>query len=156
MKPAQPHPTPGIRNILFGVSAIVLATVIAGTAMAQKHGGGPQRGRILLVFAPDENNKSLIDEYDRLQRDIGEVEAEDVDVVYVIGDRMVKLPPPDMKTVSSDELRKHYHVDATGFRVVLVGDDGWEKKRWSEPTDPHQILSRAADMPKPKSALDTQ
>ena len=77
-----------------------------------------------------------------------------MDVVYIIGDRSVKLPPPDMKTVSGDEMRKHYHVDATGFRIVLVGDDGWEKKRWTEPTDPHAILSHAADMPKPKSALD--
>jgi len=67
---------------------------------------------------------------------------------------MVKLPPPDMKTVPADELRKHYHVDATGFRVVLVGDDGWEKRRWTEPTAPNVIASRAPDMPKPKSALD--
>ncbi len=144
------------RTAGLGILSFALATAIAGSAIAQKHGDGPQRGRMLLVFAPDENNKSLIDQYQQLERDIGEVESEDVDVVYVIGDHMVKLPPPDMKTVSGGELRKHYHVDDTGFRVVLVGDDGWEKKRWSEPTDPHQILSRAADMPKPKSALDTK
>jgi len=35
-----------------------------------------------------------------------------------------------------------------------VGGDGWEKTRWAEPTPPNKILSRAPDMPKPKSALD--
>ena len=150
----KPRGTARIRSIVFGAAAILAAIVASNAALAQKHGGEEQRSRMLLVFAPDENDKSLLDQYSRLQRDNGEVDAEDVDVIYVIGDHMVKLPPPDLKTVSAEELRKHYHVDTTGFRIVLVGDDGWEKKRWTEPTDPHAILAHAADMPKPKSALD--
>lgn len=154
MKTKQSPRIPHMLSIAACVAAALSVMLLTGGALAQK--GEPQehRARLLLVFAPDENNKSLIDQYGRLQRDNGEVDAEDVDVIYVIGDRQVKLPPPDMKTVGGDELRKHYHVDATGFRVVLVGDDGWEKKRWAEPTDPHAILTHAADMPKPKSALD--
>jgi hypothetical protein len=135
--------------------AIAVAGLIAPPACAQKD-SGPQRPRLLLVFAPNENDKSLVDQYQRLQNDTGEVNAEDVDVLYVIGDRPVKLPPPDARTETAENMRKHYHVDATGFRVVLVGDDGWEKRRWTEPTDPHEILRRASDMPKPKSALDSQ
>ncbi len=146
-------PMNAVRAIL-GATTLALA-LTAGTALAQKHGDGEEhRSRLLLVFAPDENNKFLQDQYTRLQRDAGQVDSEDVDVIYVIGDHSVKLPPPDMKTVSGDEMRKHYHVDADGFRVVLVGTDGWEKHRWSEPTDANQIVSRAQDMPKPKSALD--
>ncbi len=142
---------------LWAVTAAVAAIgMTACPAIAQKDGGGPPRGRLLLVFAPDESDKSLTDEYQRLQSDLGEVNAEDVDVIYIIGDRPVKLPPPDARTETAENMRKHYHVDATGFRVVLVGDDGWEKRRWSEPTDPHEILRRASDMPKPKSALDAQ
>jgi len=125
-------------------------------ALAQGHDAGQDRSRLLLVFAPGEDNKALVQQYQALEQDTGEVNAEDVDVVYVIGDRTVKLPPPDAKTETAENMRKHYHVDATGFRVVLIGKDGWEKARWSEPTDPHTILSRAADMPKPKSALDPQ
>src|SRR6266567_8896205 len=118
------------------LACLALTTAVAIPALAQHHGEGGEepRSRLLLVFAPDENSKQLVDQYQRLQRDMGEMDSQDIDVVYVIGDHMVKLPPPDMKTVSSDELRKHYHVDATGFRVVLVGKDGWEKTRWSEPT----------------------
>jgi hypothetical protein len=155
MKPAKPWNIP---HIVLGTAATLMTVALAvSPASAQKHGGGdggPNRSRLLLVFAPDESNKSLTDQYSRLQRDSNAIDSEDVDVIYVIGDHMVKLPPPDMKTVSGDEMRKHYHVDATGFRVVLVGGDGWEKARWSEPTDANKILSRAADMPKPKSALD--
>ena len=141
--------------LALSLGMVALAAAWSGSALAQHKGDSQERrGRLLLVFAPDENDKSLVTQYDALQKNLDEIEAEDVDIVYVIGDRMVKLPPPDQKTVSSDEMRKHYHVDATGFRVVLVGDDGWEKKRWSVPTDPHLILAHAADMPKPKSQTE--
>ncbi len=155
MKSAKSHKDLNAARIAVTLTAICLAFT-AQPASAQKHGGDgePPRQRMLLVFAPDENNKALQDQYGQLQRASGEVDSQDVDVIYVIGDHSVKLPPPDMKTVSGDEMRKHYHVDAGGFRVVLVGTDGWEKARWAEPTDPHKIMSRVADMPKPKSALD--
>ena len=133
---------------------LILALAATGPAHAQKRGPQEHRSPMLLVFAPDENNKQLIEQYDQNQHAQDAFDGADIDVIYVIGDHMVKLPPPDMKTVSGGDLRKLYHVDATGFRVVLIGDDGWEKKRWPEPTSPHTILSRAPDMPKPKSALD--
>jgi hypothetical protein len=135
-------------------TTLLLAAGAAQTALAQSH--EPERSRLMLVFAPDENSKQLQAQYEVNQRDTAEIDGEDVDVIYVVGDRPVKLPPPDAKTESAENLRKHYHVDANGFRVVLVGRDGWEKARWPEPTDPHIIVGRAADMPKPKSALDDQ
>jgi hypothetical protein len=143
-----------ISHIALGLALAVFG--VAHTALAQKGGDDNHRSRLLFVFAPDENDKSLLAQYQQNERASGAYDGADVDVVYVIGDHMVKLPPPDVKTVSAEELRKHYHVDATGFRVVLVGDDGWEKRRWTEPTDPNTIVSRAPDMPKPKSALDSK
>ena len=143
-----------IQQFEFGLVLALATSGLTHTAQAQKGGDDNRRGRMLLVFGPDENNKALIEQYQRNERGSGELDGADIDVVYVIGDHMVKLPPPDAKTVSADELRKHYHVDANGFRVVLVGDDGWEKRRWTEPTDPGTIANRAPDMPKPKSALD--
>ena len=142
----------GVRHIALG---LVLARVVSGSAFAQKRGGEEtHRSRMLFVFAPSEDDKQLLEQYQENQRAMDAFDGADVDVVSVIGDHMVKLPPPDMKTVSAGDLRKRYHVDATGFRVVLVGGDGWEKTRWPEPTAPGKILSRAPDMPKPKSALD--
>jgi hypothetical protein len=143
-----------IRIPYIALGLALALSVLPQAAHAQKGGPDNHRGRILLVFAPDEDNKQLIAQYEQNQHAASEYDGADIDVVYVIGDHMVKLPPPDMKTVSAEELRKHYHVDTNGFRVVLVGDDGWEKRRWSEPTDPVTIANRAPDMPKPKSALD--
>ena len=143
-----------LKHTPLTAATLALAVGFSSTALAQSH--EPERSRLMFVFAPDENSKQLQTQYEQNQRDVAEIDAEDVDVVYVIGDRPVKLPPPDAKTESAENLRKHYHIDATGFRVVLVGRDGWEKARWQEPTDPHIIVGRAADMPKPKSALDDQ
>ena len=107
----------------------------------------PSRPRVLFVFAPDVENKPLQQEYDQLQRSQGDFEDSDITTIFVIGDRPVKLPPPDARTEEAGNLRKLYHVDANAFRMVLVGKDGWQKMRWSEPVDSHQILMHAADMP---------
>jgi hypothetical protein len=141
-------------STLFTLAA--LAVAVALPAFAQHHSHEEERSRMLFIFAPDENNKQLQAQYAQLQHDMDQLDSQDVDVLYVIGDHMVKLPPPDLKTVSGDELRKHYHVDATGFRVVLVGKDGWEKSRWSEPTPAKMILNHAQEMPQPKSKTDTK
>jgi hypothetical protein len=133
---------------------LVLALAATAPANAQRRGPEEHRSPMLLVFAPDEDNKQLLDQYRQNQQAQDAFDGADIDVIYVIGDHTVKLPPPDMKTVSCSDLRKRYHVDATGFRVVLVGNDGWEKTRWAEPTSPRVIMSRAPDMPKPKSATD--
>jgi len=133
---------------------LVLALAAAAPAHAQKHGPEEHRSPMVLIFAPDENNKQLLEQYEQDQRAQEAFDGADIDLIYVIGDHMVKLPPPDMKTVSGGDLRKLYHVDATGFRIVLVGGDGWEKKRWAEPTPPRTIVNRAPDMPKPKSQRD--
>jgi hypothetical protein len=143
-----------IRYIALGLVLALASSGLPQTAHAQRGGPDNHRSRLLLIFAPDENNKQLLDQYAQNQRAAGEYDGADIDVVYVIGDHMVKLPAPDLKTVSAEDLRKHYHVDTNGFRVVLVGDDGWEKRRWTEPTDPTAIANRAPDMPKPKSATD--
>jgi hypothetical protein len=143
-----------IRAAFAVVILFAITTIVSTPARAQGRDGAPERPRLLLVFAPNEDNKSLVQQYQSLEQDTGEINSEDVDVVYVIGDRSVKLPPPDSKTETAENMRKRYHVDTTGFRVVLIGHDGWEKARWSEPTDPHVIVSHAADMPRPKSALD--
>ena len=133
---------------------LILALAATAPANAQKREPEEHRSPMVLIFAPDENNKQLLDQYQQNERAQDAFDGADIDVIYVIGDHMVKLPPPDMKTVSAEDLRKRYHVDTNGFRVVLVGGDGWEKTRWSEPTSPRNIMNRAPDMPKPKSAAD--
>jgi hypothetical protein len=143
------------RFLSFALGLLAAATCLE-SAIADKTDIQEERPRLLLIFAPDTDSKVLKQQYDALEADAAEVNDEDVNVVYVIGDRGVKMPPPDAKTMTADEVRKRYHVDATAFKVVLVGRDGWQKARWSEPTDPHVIIGRAADMPKPKSKDEDQ
>jgi len=122
--------------------------LLAGAAFAAgKEDRQPPRPRMLFVFAPDADNKPLQAQYDRLQKTSDDLEDGDILTVYVIGDRSVKVPGPDAHTEPAANLRKLYHVDADAFRMVLVGKDGWQKMRWNEPTDVHQVLMHASEMP---------
>lgn len=137
-----------MKRTLSSILAVLLSVAADHAALAaDKEDAPPPRPRVLFIFAPDVENKPLQQEYDQIQRSQGELEDSDVLTVYVIGDRRVKLPPPDSKTEDAADLRKLYHVDANAFRVVLVGKDGWQKMRWSEPVDARQVLAHAAEMP---------
>src|SRR3569833_3131843 len=84
---------------------LILALAAAAPANAQKGGREEHRSPMVLVFAPDENNKQLQQQYEQDQRAQDAFDGADIDLIYVIGDHMVKLPPPDMKTVSGGDLR---------------------------------------------------
>ena len=112
------------RLTLAAIGGLLLGACLVHPAMAQARAAPRSAGRLLLVFAPDENNKALLTQFAELERDTAEVNSEDVDVVYVVGDRPVKLPPPDAKTESAENLRKHYHVD----RQRLPGGAGRSRR----------------------------
>jgi len=128
-------------------AAIAALFALQATAADDKADREPPRPRVLYIFAPDLNSKELQKEYPVLQRAEDDLEDSDIFLVYVVGDRSVKLPPPDARVAQASELRKLYHVDADAFRMVLIGKDGWQKMRWNEPVDVHQVLLHAADMP---------
>ena len=114
----------------------------------------PPRPRVLYGFAPNLDSKELQKEYPVLQRAQADLEDSDILLVYVVGDRSVRLPPPESRTAQAAELRKLYHVDADAFRMVLIGKDGWQKMRWTEPADIHDVLLHAADMPQSRKDED--
>lgn len=137
-----------MKRIRLSIVAVLLAGWTGAPAMAaDKAEHEPPRPRVLFIFAPDVESKALQQEYDQIQHAQGELDDSDIMTVFVIGDRKVKLPPPDSKTTDGTSLRKLYHVDADAFRMVLIGKDGWQKMRWSEPVDIRQVMLHAAEMP---------
>ncbi len=133
------------RTIQIALALVALAGVAHPAAAA------PARPRMLLVFAPNTDNAQLTREFAQLQQDSAQIDGEDVDVVYIVGDHTVKLPPPEARVETAANMRKRYHVDADGFRIVLLGDDGWEKHRWDAPTPTEDILRHTNEMPKKKT-----
>jgi hypothetical protein len=130
------------------------AFALDGASAADKEDHEPPRPRVLFVFAPDTSNKPLQIEYEQLQKAGNALDDSDILTVFVIGDRPVKLPPPDARTDTAANVRKLYHVDADAFRMVLIGKDGWQKMRWSEPVDPGQVMAHASEMPTKKKEED--
>jgi hypothetical protein len=133
------------RTIQIALALGALAVTAHPASAAQ------ERPRMLLVFGPSTDNPLLTKEFAQLQQDSAQIDGEDIDVVYIVGDHNVKLPPPDARVETAANMRKRYHVDADGFRIVLLGDDGWEKHRWDTPTPTEQILLYTNEMPKKKT-----
>jgi hypothetical protein len=127
-------------------AATLFALIWAAPAWAQRGSA------MLLIFAPDAENKPVAAEYDKLKQGAVELDQVGVDIVYVIGDGPIRMPPDDHR-VDAASLRKRYHIDANAFRMVLVGSEGLEKARWGEPVEPHQIAIRAREMPKQREPL---
>jgi len=137
-----------MKRLHLSIIITVFMAASAWTAVAaDRPEHQPPKPRVLFIFAPDVENKELQQEYDKVQRGQGELEDSDILTVFVIGDRTVRLPPPDSRTMDGVSLRKLYHVDANAFRMVLLGRDGWQKMRWSEPVDLREVMLHAADMP---------
>jgi hypothetical protein len=139
-------------NKLFAAAALI-AALLAPSASAQDKDTAPAqqpRPRVLFIFAPNMDDKQLALQYDKLQKEAGEVDDADLHTIFVIGDRQVRLPPPEAHMEDAANIRKRYHVDPTAFKLVLLGSNGWEKKRWSEPTDPHEIVNYTHELPSPK------
>ena len=104
---------------------------------------------VLFMFAPDTANGPAVAQYEMLQKDGQAIQNANMVQIYVIGNTPVKMPP-DGHTEEAANLRKRYHVDATAFRVVLLGENGAEKTRWSEPVQPQEIILHTNELPKPK------
>ncbi len=88
------------------------------------------RNRVLLVFVPSAEDKNYL-EQKRLLED-AESGLTERDLVVLITD-------------SSDPLRADYGVSE--FTVVLIGKDGTEKERFSEPVKPASLFSIIDQMP---------
>ena len=88
--------------------------------------------RVLLVFAPSAEDKNYLDQKSLLEDAEGGMLERDL-VVSLITDL-------------SDPLRADYSV-SDEFTVILIGKDGTEKERFSEPVEPASLFNLIDQMP---------
>lgn len=100
------------------------------------------KNRILLVFAPDPQDQHLMDQLSLLNASRAGLVDRDLKVIVVNPKSNTSLPTADSK-----HLYQVYKVEKDTFRVVLIGKDGTEKLRASQPISPIDLFRIIDAMP---------
>jgi len=111
------------------------------------------KNRLLLIFAPDDND-SL---FKKLQSEIftQEAEVEDRDLVVF---EILERGPSRMNRALLDQskvesIRRHFSVPQRSFRVILIGKDGGIKLKRNDQIDLETIFELIDSMPMRKDEI---
>ena len=111
------------------------------------------KNRLLLIFAPDDND-SL---FKKLQSEIiaQEAEVEDRDMIVFelleLGSSRMNRALLDQSKV--DSIRRHFSVPQRSFRVILIGKDGGIKLKRDDQIDLETIFELIDSMPMRKDEI---
>jgi Domain of unknown function (DUF4174) len=98
--------------------------------------------RVLLLFAPNVNDRRLTQQKQMLESQSAGLKDRDLKVFEITG-----------CSQSDEQLRNKFHVKADSFAVVLIGKDGSKKLKHSEPADPNDIFQLIDSMPMRKDEM---
>ena len=135
---------PGRRRLAALAAAILLApgTEAAMPAPLQRYVG---KSRVLLVFAPGEDDPALTEQRRILASAAREARQRDLVVVEIVGRGR---QGPAMSTDDAlQALRKRFGVSPAAFRAVLVGKDGGAKLSEAAPIEADRLFAVVDAMP---------
>lgn len=138
-----------LKGIFFLLSSIFLMKI----ASAQSMDNYLWKNRVLLLFAPDEQNEAFQQQLLLLTQQSAEVTDRDLVFYKIFANNGFQ---PNGKTLSSAEvlsLRKMYTIDIYGFICILVGKDGTEKLRKYKPIPLEELFGLIDRMPMRKSEM---
>jgi len=92
------------------------------------------RNRIVLVFAPSPASDAYLTQKQFLGNVEDGLRERDLLVFYLSGE-------------DANKLKKRFDIPETAFALVLIGKDGGEKKRFTEPTQPAVLFDVIDQMP---------
>lgn len=135
--------------LLLAAITALIATLPPAAAQGTRGRNQPEpRPPILFVFSPSPKHPMFVAQDKMIVDAVPEFQQSAVIVLFVIGDESVKLPAPDNRRETAENLRKRYHIDADAFRVVLLDKYGSEKARWNEPVEPNTVFSHTDERPR--------
>ncbi len=97
--------------------------------------------RLLVVFAPSADDPRLVRQERAIRGETRAMRERDLLKIVVL--------PGSSSPLGFDAaaLRRHYHVRAGDFRVLLVGKDGGVKRTSAAPVTPGSIFAQIDTMP---------
>jgi hypothetical protein len=122
-------------NPMIALASLILiaAGIIAPAAEAASLDRYRWTARPVLVFAPKPDDPRYIEQQDKLKNAAAGLTERDLIVIDV--------------TNAIDPLRSRFDIAEDAFTVILIGKDGGEKARWSQPIEPDAIFSLVDAMP---------
>jgi hypothetical protein len=128
--------------------AVLLAAAVTGPSASE---AGMQRfewqNRPLLVFAPTPDDARLTDQLEIARTHADGWTERDMVTIAVVGDRPVTVDGTRAKDLANAKLRARYGVAGDGFAAILVGKDGTEKLRRSQPIAARTLFETIDAMP---------
>ena len=133
---------------------IALATLIVGLVAGSPRAQPPQdlsqyqwKNRLLLVFAPSEQNPAYLDLHDQLQASETELVDRDLIVFRLFAEGQGSVAEAPIGNDSVSFLYNRFDVQQGASTVVLIGKDGGEKLRQVDGFDLQAIFDRIDAMP---------
>ncbi|WP_225000251.1 DUF4174 domain-containing protein [Cesiribacter sp. SM1] len=114
------------------------------------------KNRLLLLFAPDEDDKSYRLQLEELLKQEKGLRERDLLIFHVFPDRVIL--PDGTVTVQADasELRKHYIIPLKETATLLIGKDGGEKLRSRDLLTTERLFQTIDVMPMRRNEMKEQ
>lgn len=103
--------------------------------------------RILLVFAPSEQSPFYRQQQQAWQSRTEAMQERNLKLVEVLATGASRVDAQPISSASVDRLRNQFNIAPEAFAVILIGKDGTEKQRFSQPVDLSEIFSTIDAMP---------
>jgi Domain of unknown function (DUF4174) len=103
--------------------------------------------RVLLVFASSEQSPLYQQQQQAWQSRVEGMQERDLKRVEVLATGVSRVDGQPLSVASTDRLRHQFGVALEDFAVILIGKDGTEKQRFSQPVDLSEVFSTIDAMP---------
>ena len=120
--------------------------------------------RVLLVFAPSDQNSDFQQQFQMLSRSAADMQQRDLVIVpvlvnvgqYTSANTLRNTHPPVASDQDQVALRNRFHVAPGEFSAILIGKDGGEKLREHTPISAEKLNQTIDAMPMRKDEMRQQ
>ena len=140
------------KPIIVVILAMAFALPIGGSMIAESAESLKSlvgKKRPLLLFSKSRSDARLDKQIDLLRERRPELRERDMVVLVTAGNQatMAAIGYVSLPAGAERDLRDRYKPEAKGLTIILVGKDGAEKGRWTQPLDPGELFDLIDTMP---------
>ena len=105
------------------------------------------KNRLLLVFAPSEQDSAYQTQKQLFKGQQSQLDERDLRLIEVFANGKSHVDNQAIEAASAAQLRERFKVSKDEFCIILVGKDGYEKRRARVPIELTRIFDQVDQMP---------